>query len=164
MRKIGCLIIRDKLLEICFSWIFCFLQQNRKTLSTQFCFIAHLTVIIVPNISCLFYKILTRRSSSYLLDTFKSGYGARRLFVPSIRLNYGKRSLYYRGTVVWNSLPATLTEAESLHDLKLKFLAMLQLMYVVKSHYVYACLNIVVCLLVQGTAEKQLADAVSLVK
>jgi len=66
--------------------------------------------------------------------------------------------LYYRGTVIWNSLSTTLTEVESLHDFKLRFLAMLliQCMYVVN--------NYIVCLFVQGTAEKQLADAVSLVK
>ena len=76
-------------------------------------------------------------------------------FLPSIRLNYGKQSLYYRDTVVWNSLPATLTEAESFHDFKLKFLVIC--MYAVNS------LNIV-CWFVQGTAEKQLADAVFLIK
>ena len=71
------------------------------------------------------HKILTWRSPSYLLDIFKTSYSARRLFVPAVCLNYGKRSLYYRGTVIWNSLPTTLTEAESLHDFKLRFLAML---------------------------------------
>ena len=71
------------------------------------------------------YKILMRRSPSYLLDTFKVGHSVRRLFVPAIRLNYAKRSLYYHGTVIWNSLPTTLTEVESLHDFKLKLLAML---------------------------------------
>ena len=71
------------------------------------------------------YKILIGRSPSYLLDTFKVGHNVCRLFVPAIRLNNGKRSLYYRGTVIWNSLPTALTEAESLHDFKLKILAML---------------------------------------
>ena len=31
----------------------------------------------------------------------------------------------YRGTVVWNSLSTTVTEAKSVHDFRLKFLAML---------------------------------------
>jgi len=55
------------------------------------------------------YKILIRRSLSYLLDTFKVGHSVRRLFVPAIRLNYGKRSLYYCRVVIWNNLPAALT-------------------------------------------------------
>jgi len=71
------------------------------------------------------HKILTRRSPSYLLDIFKTSYSACRLFVPAVRLNYGKRNLYYRGTVIWNSLPTTLTEAESLHDFELRSLAIL---------------------------------------
>ena len=70
------------------------------------------------------HRNLIRRSPSYLLDTFKVGHSVCRLFVPAICLNYGKRSLHYRGTVIRNNLPAALTEAKSLHDFKLKFLAM----------------------------------------
>ena len=70
------------------------------------------------------HRNLIRRLPSYLLDTFKVGHSVCRLFVPAICLNYGKRSLHYRGTVIRNNLPAALTEAKSLHDFKLKFLAM----------------------------------------
>jgi len=43
------------------------------------------------------HKILTRRSPS---DIFKTSYSACHLFVPAVCLNYGKKSLYYRGTVI----------------------------------------------------------------
>jgi len=55
----------------------------------------------------------------------KADHSTCRLFLPAMRLNYGKRNLCYRGTVIWNSFPTALTEAESLHDFKLEFLAML---------------------------------------
>ena len=69
------------------------------------------------------YKILKRLSPSYLLSTFRSalsvighaGRNVHHLYVPAVRLNYGKRSLYYRGTTIWNSLPTSITEMNSLN-------------------------------------------------
>ena len=77
------------------------------------------------------YKILKRLSPSYLLSTFKSalsvtgraGRNVHRLYVPAVRLNYGKRSLYYRGTTIWNSLPTSITEMNSLNSFKLAYLS-----------------------------------------
>ena len=77
------------------------------------------------------YKILKRLSPSYLLSTFRSalsitgraGRNVHRLYVPAVRLNYGKRSLYYRGTTIWNSLPTSITEMNSLNSFKLAYLS-----------------------------------------
>ena len=46
-----------------------------------------------------------------------------RLYVPAVRLNYGKRSLYNRGTIIWNSLPISITEMNSLNSFKLAYLS-----------------------------------------
>ena len=65
------------------------------------------------------------------------GHNVRHLFVPACyyaQLNYGKRSLYYRGTVIWNNLPTALTEAESLHDFKLQ-----------TEVFSHACSNLTIC-------------------
>ena len=72
------------------------------------------------------YKILTKRSLSYLHSTFRTavsvtgraGHNAHGPYVPAVNLNYGKRSMYYHGTAIWNSLSTLLTEAESLHVLR----------------------------------------------
>ena len=65
----------------------------------------------------------------YLHDTFQSalsvtgraGQNAHRLYVTAVKLNYRKRSLYYHGTTIWNSLPALLFEVKSLNDFKLNY-------------------------------------------
>ena len=64
------------------------------------------------------------------------GHSVRRLFVPatsSLKL-WKERSLYYRGTVIWNNLPTALTEAESLHDFKLQ-----------TEVFSHACSNLTIC-------------------
>ena len=68
------------------------------------------------------FKSLRRISPPYLHDTFQfarnvTGHLSRninRLFVPRVFTNYGKRSFYYRGTVLWNNLKSTVTEAATL--------------------------------------------------
>ena len=58
------------------------------------------------------YRILHKLSSPYLCDTFHytvdvtsyTGRNPHRLFVPRVRTNLGKGSLYFRGTQIWNSL------------------------------------------------------------
>ena len=60
------------------------------------------------------YKILCRIVPAYLYNIFEyainvTGHVSRnvhRLFVPQVNTNYGKCSLYYRGTTMWNALPA----------------------------------------------------------
>jgi len=42
------------------------------------------------------------------------GHNINGFFVPKVNNNYGKESFFYRGTVIWNSLPSTATEATSL--------------------------------------------------
>ena len=62
------------------------------------------------------YKILHQLAPTYLHNIFEyavnvTGHASRnlhRLFVPWLRTNYGKCSLYYQGTVLWNALPAAL--------------------------------------------------------
>ena len=41
-----------------------------------------------------------------------------RLFVLSVRTNYGKQPLAFRGTVIWNSLPKALYSAKTVDELK----------------------------------------------
>ena len=41
------------------------------------------------------------------------GRNAHRLFVPQIRTNFGRQSLFYRGATLWNTLPSALYDAAS---------------------------------------------------
>ena len=41
-----------------------------------------------------------------------------RLFVPRVSTNFGKRSFYYRGAVLWNSLPSIVSEAATVPSFK----------------------------------------------
>ena len=67
------------------------------------------------------FKIVNNISPSYLHHTFsfavdvtgRSGRNQHRLFVPRVRTNYGKRSLAYRGTAIWNRLPPALYSAKT---------------------------------------------------
>ena len=59
---------------------------------------------------------------SYAIDvTGRSGRNPHRLYVPRIRTNYGKRSLRYRGTLIWNRLSAMLYNATSVRQFKSLF-------------------------------------------
>ena len=68
------------------------------------------------------FKSLRRISPPYLHDIFRfskdvTGRISRninRLFVPRVSTNYGKRSFFYRGTVLRNNLKLTVTEAATL--------------------------------------------------
>ena len=61
------------------------------------------------------YRTLHRLSPIYLQDTITVtshvGRNSYRFFVPRVWTNYGKHSLYYTGTQVWNSLHASLYTA-----------------------------------------------------
>ena len=45
-----------------------------------------------------------------------SGKSVPRLFAPSVRTNYGKQSLAFRGTATWNSLPKALYGAKTVNE------------------------------------------------
>ena len=72
------------------------------------------------------YKILHQLSPAYLRATFNYtitvtshvGRNSHRLFVPRVRTTYGKNSLYYKGTQIWNSLNASLYAAATLGQFK----------------------------------------------
>ena len=72
------------------------------------------------------YRTLHYLSPIYLQDTFNYtttvtshvGRNSYRLFVPRVQTNYGKNSLYYIGTQVWNSLHASLYTAATLGQFK----------------------------------------------
>ena len=56
---------------------------------------------------------------SYAVDvTGQSGRSVHRLFAPSVRTNYGKQSLAFRGTATWNSLPKALYGAKTVNEFK----------------------------------------------
>ena len=72
------------------------------------------------------FKIVNNISPSYLHHTFSfavdvtgcSGKNQHRLFVPRVRTNFGKRSLAYRGTAIWNRLPPALYSAKTVSAFK----------------------------------------------
>ena len=78
------------------------------------------------------FKILNKISPPYLRGIFsyavdvtgRSGRNLHRLFVPSVRTNYGKQSLAYRGTAIWNRLPKALYSAKTVNGFKTLFCTM----------------------------------------
>ena len=72
------------------------------------------------------FRILYKMTPSYLQGLFKyssdvTGHPGRNfnhLYVPQVRPNYGRQSLYFRGSILWNNLPPLLYSAGSLADFK----------------------------------------------
>ena len=72
------------------------------------------------------FKILHELTPPYLHSMFcyasavsgRVGRNPLRMYVPSIRTNYGRGSLWDRGTIIWNNLSAHLTVAQSLAKFK----------------------------------------------
>ena len=72
------------------------------------------------------FKILHNISPTYLQDLFSYtidvtghvGRNPHRLYVPAVRTNYGKKSLKYRGTMIWNRLSPELYGAKTLKKFK----------------------------------------------
>ena len=70
------------------------------------------------------FKIIHELSHSYLNQTFqlaenitKRIYGNRhRIYILSIRTNFGKNGFYYRGAVLWNRLKLSLYDCTSLES------------------------------------------------
>ena len=67
------------------------------------------------------FKIINGDAPSYLQNLFSvrgSGYNLRdseiKLNLPKPRTNYLKRSLYYSGALLWNSLPQNIRMLRSL--------------------------------------------------
>ena len=82
----------------------------KKKLSTCLCY----TLLECRRFHSLIqiYKVLLRISLPYLFHlkdvTTRQGRNPHHLFVPSFRTNYGKSSLHFRGTSMWNSLHPSL--------------------------------------------------------
>jgi len=76
------------------------------------------------------YKILHRIVPAYLYNIFEYAINvtgrvnrnAHRLFVPQVNTNYGKRSLYYRGTTMWNALPTAVYDSTTLTQFRNNYL------------------------------------------
>ena len=72
------------------------------------------------------FQSIKHYSPSYLLGIFRyskdvmgyCGHNVNRLFVPRVSTNFGKRSFFYCGTMLWNSLPSTAVEATTLSSFK----------------------------------------------
>ena len=75
------------------------------------------------------FKILHNVSPTYMRGLFSyatdvtghTGRNSHRLYVPRIRTNYGKRSLRYQGTLIWNCLPVVLYNATYVRQFKSLF-------------------------------------------
>ena len=69
---------------------------------------------------------MKHHSQSYLLDivqyskdvTGYRGHNVNHLFVPRVSTNFGKRSFFYHGAMLWNSLPLMVVEATALSSFK----------------------------------------------
>ena len=72
------------------------------------------------------FRSLHRLSPPYLHNIFQLSkditghvsHNINRLFVPRVFTNYGKRSFFYRGALLWNSLPFSVTGAATLLSFK----------------------------------------------
>ena len=72
------------------------------------------------------FKSLYQISPPYLHNIFQfstdmTGHVSRNinhLFVPRVFTNFGKRSFFYRGTVLWNNLPLSVSKAATLSSFK----------------------------------------------
>ena len=72
------------------------------------------------------FKIVNRISPPYLHGVFsfavdvtgRSSRNIHGLYVPSVRTNFGKLSLAYRGTAIWNRLPPALYSAKTVSEFK----------------------------------------------
>jgi len=72
------------------------------------------------------FKILHELTPPYLHGMFhyasaiseRIGRNPLRLYVPGIRTNYGRGSLWYHGTTIWNNLPIHVTAAQSVAKFK----------------------------------------------
>ena len=72
------------------------------------------------------FRYLHRLSPFYLHNIFQfsrdiAGHVSRninRLFVPRVFTNYGKRNFFYRGALLWNTLPFSITGAATLLSFK----------------------------------------------
>ena len=72
------------------------------------------------------YKILHKLAPMYLHNMFdyaitvtgRMNRNVHRLFVPQIHTNYGKRSLRYRGPLLWNTLSTALYSAATFTQFK----------------------------------------------
>ena len=72
------------------------------------------------------FKSIHQISPPYLHKIFQfsrdvTGHVSRnfnRLFVPRVSTNFGKRSFFYRGAVLWNSLPSIVSEAATVPSFK----------------------------------------------
>ena len=73
------------------------------------------------------FKSLRQLSPPYLHDIFKfsvditghhAGRHINRLFVPRVFTNYGKKSFFYRGAILWNNLSLCATGATTLSSFK----------------------------------------------
>ena len=61
-------------------------------------------------------------SSKFIARSHNTSYtfpdSVNKLTIPQPRTNYLRNSFHYSGAVLWNSLPETIRQAESLHNFK----------------------------------------------
>ena len=121
----------------------------------------------LPGTAVQVFKILNKISPPYLHGIFsyvvdvtgRSGRNLHRLFVPSVRTNYGKQSLAYRGTAIWNRLPKAQYSAKTVNGFK-NIILYNVILFCCVCMYLYCIVFFLLCS--QGIAEKQpsLADAI----
>ena len=105
----------------------------RTTLSVVFDFKLSLTEQQTYHTAVQVFKIIRKITPPYLHDTFSYavdvichiGRNPHRFYVPSIRTNYGRKSLWYQSTVIWNNLSLGINTAKSLTESKSSYCALM---------------------------------------
>jgi len=72
------------------------------------------------------FRVIHKFFPTYLRDRFinaaaytgRSGRNKDRLFISQVNTNFGKNGFFYRGTVIWNSLPSALYRMKGLLNFK----------------------------------------------
>src|SRR5215813_11195841 len=80
---------------------------NLKTAETVFQCIHNTDSTINARIQLVQHSYKTRNSNTGL-------------FVPRVNTNYGKHSIHYSGSIIWNSIPADIKQSTSLSSFKHK--------------------------------------------
>ena len=99
----------------------------------------HTTIMVYRTLHCLSPICLQDTFNYTTTVTSHIGRNSYRPFVPRVRINYGKNSLYYTGTQVWNSLHASFYTAATLGQFKFLCKSNFKYVIIVYNCYMLSC-------------------------